>query len=185
MSRILRACNRFWHWRSADAFLSKTVSGGGEVWTDSRLIFEQLKKEDPNRWRGGEPPYLSNFKATPLMVGGRLYLNMPTSVGAAIDARTGRTLWIFNPKSYQAGTTTMTARWNQRGVAYWSDGKEERIYWGTGDGYLLGVDAKTGLPVDSFGHQGRVDLMSGLPRAVRGARDWQNQLTRTPSSLHP
>jgi glucose dehydrogenase len=39
-----------WHWRSADAFLSRTVSGGGEVWTDSRHIFEQLKKEDPKRW---------------------------------------------------------------------------------------------------------------------------------------
>ena len=41
----------------------------------------------------------------------------------------------------------MSARWNQRGVAYWTDGKEERIFWGTGDGYLLAVDAKTGMPV--------------------------------------
>lgn len=166
-----------WYWRSADAFLSKTVPGGGEVWTDSRVIFEQLKKEDPKRWRDGEAPYLPNFKATPLMVDGRLYLNMPTSLGAAVDARTGHTLWVFNPKSYEAGTTSMTARWNQRGVAYWSDGKEERIFWGTGDGYLLAVDAKTGMPVSSFGRQGRVDLMTGLPRAVRGTRDWLNQLT--------
>ena len=40
----------------------------------------------------------------------------------------------------------MSARWNQRGVAYWTDGNEERIYWGTGDGYLIAVDAKTGRP---------------------------------------
>ena len=101
------------------------------------------------------------------MVGGRLYLNTPTSVGAAIDAGTGETLWIYNPKSYEKGTTTMSARWS-RGVAYWTDGKEERIFWGTGDGYLVAVDAKTGRPIESFGARGRVDLMAGLPQAVQG-----------------
>jgi quinoprotein glucose dehydrogenase len=49
--------------------------------------------------------------------------------------------------------------------------------WGTGDGYLVAVDAKTGAPVDSFGDHGRVDLMQGLPYAVRGSRDWLNALT--------
>jgi quinoprotein glucose dehydrogenase len=166
-----------WRWKSADAFLSRTLPGGGELWASSQAIFEQLNKEDPKRWRENQPPYLSNFKATPLMIGGRLFINMPTSVGAAIDARTGDTLWIYNPKSYEAGTTTMSARWNQRGVAYWTDGKEERIFWGTGDGYLIAVDAKTGVPVESFGNRGRVDLMQGLPRAVRGSRDWLNALT--------
>ena len=69
------------------------------------------------------------------MVGGRLFLNMPTSQAASIDAGTGETLWVYNPKTYEEGTTTMTARWNQRGVAYWSDGPEredERILFGTG-----------------------------------------------------
>ncbi len=64
------------------------------------------------------------------MVGGRLFLNTPTSIGAAIDAPTGETIWVYNPKSYEAGTTTMSARWNQRGVAYWTDGKEERVLLG-------------------------------------------------------
>ena len=166
-----------WRWRSADGFLSKTVPGGGELWASSSVIFDQLRKEDPRRWRDDASPFVQNFKATPLMVGGRLYLNTPTSVGAAVDARTGATIWIYNPKSYEAGTTTMSARWNQRGVAYWTDGKEERIFWGTGDGYLLAVDAKTGHPVTSFGRNGRVDLMEGLPQARRGARDWLNALT--------
>ena len=95
--------------QSADAFLSKTVAGGGELWTSSEFIFDQLNKEDPNRWRDNEPPYTGRFKTKPLMVGGRLYVNMPTSVGAAIDARTGKTIWIYNPKTYEAGTTTMSA----------------------------------------------------------------------------
>ena len=111
-----------WRWRSADGFLSKSDSSGGELWTNSQFIFSELNREEPDRWRDQEPPYLANFKATPLMVDGRIFLNMPTSVGAAIDAGTGETIWIYNPKTYEAGTTTMTARRNQRGVAYWTAG---------------------------------------------------------------
>ncbi|MGE3179437.1 MAG: pyrroloquinoline quinone-dependent dehydrogenase, partial [Vicinamibacterales bacterium] len=85
--------------------------------------------------------------------------------------------WIYNPKSYESGTTTMSARWNQRGVGYWTDGAEERVFWGTGDGYLVAVDAKTGRPILDFGTNGKVDLMTGLPRAKRGERDHFNALT--------
>ena len=166
-----------WRWRSADGFLSKSDAAGGELWTHSRLIFDELDREDPDRWRDREPPYVARFKATPLMVGGRLFVNMPTSVGAGVDARTGETLWVFNPKSYEAGTTTMTARWIQRGVAYWTDGDAERVLWGTSDGYLVSVDAATGRPDAAFGRNGRVDLMDGLPNTRRGDRDWLNALT--------
>ncbi len=168
-----------WRWQSADAFLSVEMPDGGEWRADSRLILNELNQRDSNRWRDGQPPTLTNFKATPLMVGGRLFVNMPTSVGAAIDARTGETLWVYNPKSYEDGTTTMTARWNQRGVAYWSNGPgrtDERIFWGTGNGYLVCVDAKNGRPCIDFGVDGHVDLMEGIPRAIRGERDWLNAL---------
>ena len=168
-----------WRWRSADGFLSVTTPGGGEWYTDSRLIFDHLNRLNPGRWRDGLPPTITNFKATPLMVGGRLFINMPTSVAAAIDARTGETLWVFNAKSYEEGTTTMSARWNQRGVAYWSNGPDrtdERIFFGTGNGYLVCVDAKTGRPCPDFGEGGRLDLMADIPRATRGERDWLNAL---------
>ena len=165
-----------WRWQSADGFLGTTIPGSGWWSANSALIFDYLKQE-AKRWRDGESPYVANFKATPLMVGGRLFINTPLSIGAAIDARSGRTLWTFNPRSYEVGTTTMSARWNQRGVAYWTDGREERVFWGTGDGYLIAVDAITGRPVDSFGSHGRVDLMTGLPQAIRGSRDWLNALT--------
>ena len=168
-----------WRWQSADAVLSLDMPGGGEWRADSRLIFDELNRRDPNLWRDGLPPTITNLKATPLMVGGRLFINMPTLVGAAIDAGTGATLWVYNPKSYEEGTTTMSARWNQRGVAYWSDGparENERIFWGTGNGYLVCVDAKTGHPCLDFGDGGRVDLMKDIPRANRGDRDWLNAL---------
>ena len=166
-----------WRVKTPDAVLSMTLPGGAEWTASSAAIFAELNRIDPKRWRDGQPPFVANFKATPLMVGGTLYLNSPLSVGAAYDAKSGAMRWIYNPKSYEAGTTTMSARWNQRGVAYWTDGNEERIYWGTGDGYLISVDAKTGRPTPGFGTNGRVDLMEGLPRTKRGERDYLNALT--------
>lgn len=166
-----------WSVKTPDAVLSMTLPGGAEWTASAAAIFAELNRIDPKRWRDRQPPFVSNFKATPLMVGGTLYLNSPSSIGAAYDAKTGALRWVYNPKSYEAGTTTMTARWNERGVGYWTDGTEERIYWGTGDGYLISVDAKTGLPAAGFGTKGRVDLMEGLPRARRGERDYLNALT--------
>lgn len=174
-----------WRAKSPDGFLSLTMPDGSEWWADSRAIFAELNRLDPKRWRDGQPPFVQNYKATPLMVNGTVYVNTAASVGAAYDARTGALKWVHNPKSYESGTTTITLRWNQRGVAYWTDpstslragGSDERIYWGTGDGYLICVDAKTGKPVAGFGQNGKVDLMQGLPRAKRGSRDYLNALT--------
>jgi quinoprotein glucose dehydrogenase len=166
-----------WRAKSPDAFLSMTLPDGSEWHADSKAIFDELNRLDPKRWRDEQPPFVQNYKATPLMVGGTLYVNTPASVGAAYDARTGTVKWIYNPKSYEAGTTTMSLRWNQRGVAYWRDGNDERVYWGTGDGFLIAVDAKTGRPIPGFGKNGKVDLMDGLPRAKRGTRDYLNALT--------
>jgi quinoprotein glucose dehydrogenase len=167
-----------WRAKSPDAQLSITLPGNAGEWTAPfKEIFDELNRLDPKRWRDGAPPFVTNFKATPLMVNGTLYLNSPSSVGAALDAKSGAVKWIYNPKSYESGTTTMSARWNQRGVGYWTDGTEERVFWGTGDGYLISVDAKTGKPVQGFGVNGKVDLMDGLPRAKRGERDHYNALT--------
>ncbi len=166
-----------WRAPSPDGVLSLTMPDGSEWTADAKTIFAELNRLDPKRWRDGQPPAINNYKATPLMVGGTLYVNTPASVGAAYDAATGALKWVYNPKSYEAGTTTMSLRWNQRGVAYWTDGANERVYWGTGDGWLIAVDAKTGRPVKEFGVNGRVDLMTGLPRAERGRRDYLNALT--------
>lgn len=165
-----------WRWQSVDGLISISTPDGG-IWTGpSDAVFEALLEEDSTRWRNATPPSIGNFKATPLMVDEVLYLNTPTSIGAAVDARTGRTLWIFNPRSYEDGTTTMTSAWNQRGVAYWGEGDDARVFWGTGNGYLICVLARNGRPCQDFGEGGRIDLMADIPRAERGARDWRDQL---------
>ena len=167
-----------WEWMLVDTFISRTTPGGGEWSAPLATIVEALVEETPDLYRTGHNPNPTGFQSTPLMVGGVLYFNTPLSQGVAVDATTGETLWVFNPKSYEEGTTTMTGTWRQRGVAYWTDGADdERIFWGTGNGYLVCVDAKTGRPCADFGDgTGMVDAMVGVPRANRGERDYLNAL---------
>ena len=169
-----------WEWLSVDNAVSRSTPGGGEWWAPLSTIVDSLVTDTPDLYRTSQPPIASRLQATPLMVGGVLYFNTPLSQGVAVDAVTGQTLWVFNPKSYEDGTPTMSAPWSQRGVAYWTDGADdERIYWGTGNGYLVCVSAKTGQPCADFGPNGSgmVDTMAGVPRAVRGERDYLNALT--------
>ena len=168
-----------WRWRSVDAMVGRTTPGGGEWRAPLETIVASLEEDDPNLYRRGHPPRPGGLQATPLMVGGVLYFNTALSQGVAVDAATGETLWVFNPKSYEEGTTPMTGTFRQRGVAYWTDGEgDERIFWGTGAGHLVCVDAGTGRPCPDFGPDGSgmVDAMVGLPRANREDRDYLNAL---------
>jgi quinoprotein glucose dehydrogenase len=102
-------------------------------------------------------------EATPIMVGGVLY----ESAGgqrdvAAIDAATGRQLWLWEGID-EGGRDRKAPRRNAgRGVAYWTDGKEARIFVVTTGFFLVALNAKTGRPVPSFGANGAVDLMKEL-----------------------
>lgn len=168
-----------WEWESVDRTLSRTTPDGAEWRADLDTIVESLVADTPDLYRDGQSPNPSRFQATPLMIGGVLYFNTPLSQGVAVDAETGKTLWVFNPKSYEEGTPSMSGPWTQRGVAYWTDGEEdERIFWGTGNGYIVCVQALTGAPCPDFGPDGNgmVDAMVGIPRVDREARDYLNAM---------
>ena len=168
-----------WRWTSVDAMVSRTMPDGSEWWAPLDDIVESLVADTPNLYRTGHLPRPGGMRVTPLMVGGVMYFNTALSQGVAVDATTGETLWVFNPKSYEEGTTPMSGTFVQRGVAYWTDGEDdERIFWGTGNGYLVCVRAKTGQPCPDFGSDGSgmVDAMVGLPRAIREDRDYLNAL---------
>jgi len=108
-------------------------------------------------------------QATPLMAGGVLYGSTSGSQVAAIDASSGRTLWVHDPKIWVHGTPANFG-YVHRGVAYWTDGRDARILIGTGNAFLVALDARTGTPITSFGVEGRVDLTEGLGRPVD--RQW-------------
>ncbi len=105
------------------------------------------------------------WEATPLMVDGVLYISTSLSQVAAIDAATGKTQWIYDPETWKNGTPSNNG-FVHRGVAYWADGDDQRILFGTGDGYLICLNAQTGKPIPTFGHEGRIDLTQGLGRTV-------------------
>ena len=105
------------------------------------------------------------YEATPLMIGGVLYTTSSLSHAAAIDARTGKTIWIHDPKSYEAGRPN-NAGFVNRGLAYWSDGASARLLLGTGDAHLIALDPSTGAPIPTFGEGGRIDLTQGLRRPI-------------------
>ena len=117
---------------------------------------------------------IRGFQATPLMIDGVLYISTAMYQVAAIDAGTGETLWVYDPEVYRGGDPTHG--YGSRGLAYWSDEDEARIFWGTSEGYLHAVDAATGQPVAGFGDNGRVDLTEGIPRADRGGTNYQGKV---------
>ena len=103
------------------------------------------------------------FKSTPLKIGNVLYISTSLGHVAAIEADTGKSIWVFDTRSYSDGRPTNLG-FNHRGVAYWSDGKQARILMPTNNAYLWALDAGTGKPITDFGEDGRVDLTLGLGR---------------------
>jgi quinoprotein glucose dehydrogenase len=104
---------------------------------------------------------------TPLMVGGLLYLGTPYGRVVALDATTGKQVWAYQlPGSDQPPF---------RGLGYWpGDGKiGPRIIFGSAQGKLVALEAKTGAPAKGFGDNGMVDtktpqIMNDLPNAYYG-----------------
>ena len=141
----------------------RSRAGRGVALAPAATVFDRLEAADPDRWV--TRPSIARLSATPVMAGGRLYLATPIYQAAAVDARTGETAWVHNPRVYEQGSPPLPAPWNHRGVAYWEGGGEAHVIWGTGDGRLTAVDAATGLPAADFGEDGGVSLEAGLPRA--------------------
>ncbi|OFW04100.1 MAG: quinoprotein glucose dehydrogenase [Acidobacteria bacterium RIFCSPLOWO2_02_FULL_68_18] len=99
-----------------------------------------------------------NLQTTPLMVGGVLYATAGTRRSViALNAGTGELLWKFSLDEGKRGEAA-PRQLSGRGVAYWTNGKEERILYVTPGYQLVALDAKIGRPVPTFGRNGIVDL---------------------------
>ena len=104
------------------------------------------------------PSSETNLEATPLMVGGVVYsVAGSRRAVVALDAATGELLWVHREDEGPRGTAS-PRRLSGRGLAYWSDGKSQRILYVTPGYRLKALDAKTGQPVGAFGKGGVVDL---------------------------
>src|ERR1044072_9149063 len=104
--------------------------------------------------------FQASFSCTPLVVNGVMSVSPPSSRLIARDAETGTELWKFDP---QANKRVREFN-SHRGVAYWEDrsGADRRILFGTVDGRLIALNARTGKLIPEFGVAGAVDLRAGV-----------------------
>jgi quinoprotein glucose dehydrogenase len=99
-----------------------------------------------------------NFEGTPLMANGMIYSTAGTRRAVvALDAATGELLWVHGEHEGARGTAA-PRQLSGRGLAYWTDGREERILYVTPGYRLVALNAKTGNLVPTFGSGGIVDL---------------------------
>jgi quinoprotein glucose dehydrogenase len=105
---------------------------------------------------GPRPEY--QFESTPLMIKGVVYSTAGSRRAVvALDAGTGELLWMHSENEGARGAAA-PRQLSGRGLAYWSDGREERILYVTPGYRLIALEAKTGAPVATFGKNGVVDL---------------------------
>ncbi|MEO8099484.1 MAG: PQQ-binding-like beta-propeller repeat protein [Acidobacteriota bacterium] len=112
------------------------------------------------------PTLETNLESTPLMVKGVFYSTAGTRRSViALDAATGEQLWVYREEEGQRGTVAPRVL-SGRGLAYWTDGTEERIIYVTPGYRMIALNAKTGLRVTAFGTNGVVDLKQDDDQAI-------------------
>ncbi len=98
----------------------------------------------------------TQIQCNPLIIKGIMYGVSAGSQAFALDASTGKELW---KTSLQDKTFSMTSR----GVTYWTDEKESRIFFAYG-AFLYALNAQTGQVISSFGTNGKINLIDGIKR---------------------
>ena len=105
-------------------------------------------------------------EATPIVVDGKMYISTAWSMVKALDAKTGKLLWEYDPEVDRAWGVHACCDVVNRGVAFWDD----QIFIGTLDGHLVALDADTGaqnwkiLTIDNS----KPYTITGAPRVVNG-----------------
>ncbi len=99
---------------------------------------------------------LSQIQCNPIIVDKVLFGTSPGLNVFALDAENGKQIWEFNPE-HDAGFNLHV----NRGVTFWKDGKDKRIFFTAGSN-LYAINAETGQLIGTFGKSGIVSLKTGL-----------------------
>lgn len=107
------------------------------------------------------------LEATPIVANGVMFITLPWSKVIALDGKSGKELWTYDP--HVPGATGRNACCDvvNRGVALWKGA----VFVGTLDGRLVKLDAATGKPlwiVDTVENKNHTYTITGAPRVVDG-----------------
>ena len=150
--------------QGSDAWRTWSVFGGGADNIHYSSL-DQINRDNVHSlqvaWTfdSGDQHPKSEMECNPIVVDGVLYATTPNGDVVALDAATGSVHWRFDPNE---GLRNI-GKVRNRGVTYWADGADRRIFVGVRQ-YLFSLDAATGKPMTAFGKAGRVDLREGLGR---------------------
>ena len=137
-------------------------SYGGDAGGTHYSTLHQITKTNVNQlkeaWRFVTPDP-GSVETTPLIVNGTMYVVTARQKVIALDAVTGTQKWIFDSG---VGVNSAT-----RGLAWWSDGKESRLFSSVGS-YIYAINAADGTGIKDFGDNGRIDLRENLEGARPG-----------------
>jgi quinoprotein glucose dehydrogenase len=139
---------------------------GGDLGSTRYAPLDRINASNFNKleiaWRfktdslGPRPEY--QYESTPLMVHGKLYVTAGSRRAVVcLNAATGEMLWMHS-EDEGARSENAPRQLSGHGLAYWTDGKTERILYITIGYRLVALDARTGVPVPGFGKGGVVDL---------------------------
>ena len=106
----------------------------------------------------------NKYLFNPIVVDGVMYVLAKQNSIVAIDAATGRELWVHQ-------TDPQTRQITSRGINYWdsADRSDRRLLFSLNN-FLQEIDARTGKPILQFGSNGLVDLRAGLGRDPKSLR---------------
>ena len=141
---------------------------GADAWSTRYSPLDQINAANFNslevawEWKAGAFGSDEYYRTTPLYANGRLFTVATTRrVAVALDPANGESLWMWR---LDEGIRWQKAprQFAGRGLAYWTDGRDERVVVLTPGYHMAALDAKTGVPDPKFGKNGVVDLMEGL-----------------------
>jgi quinoprotein glucose dehydrogenase len=106
-----------------------------------------------------------SYTFSPLVVDNIAYFAAKQGSLVAVDASTGKPVWVHSFTAAGAVTFRSSGIASQRGGNYWEskDRTDRRLFVSAG-GFVQAIDARTGKLVDSFADHGKLDLKIGLDR---------------------
>ncbi len=134
---------------------------GGQLANDHYSALAQINRQNVGELRRAwvfDTGEKGALQTSPLVIGRTLYAYTSSQKVIALDAASGKLLWKFDSGVVGSGP--------MRGLAYWKNGKQSRLFAGVMN-FLYALDPATGKPISSFGENGRIDLRKGLGRDYR------------------